>query len=230
MNRKLTSGIAALGALCFFASPAAAATSVACVGDSLTQLSAWTSYLQVRLGPGYAVENDGLAGTTLLKQGEHPYWGTPPFEASHAASPEIVVIILGTNDSNPFNWRGHKDEFVIDYETLIDSYASLPSHPKIFLALVPPAGANGYHISGANIEHGVNPKIRQIAAAKGLPVIDLFSAFGGRHVDPALYGSAEDHVHPSDEGARRIADTVYAAITGRHVEARRSPSRQRPAR
>lgn len=120
--------------------------------------------------------------------------------------------MLGTNDSKPFNWNAHKGEFVGDYEALIDSYAALPSHPKIYLNLCPPAGTNGYQIDGVVIEKEVIPDIEQIAAAKGLPTIDVFAAFGGHTLDPSLYGSAGDRVHPNAKGAQVIADTVYAAL------------------
>jgi lysophospholipase L1-like esterase len=197
---------------------AAAATKVACVGDSITQLSGWPEKLGVRLGPGYTSTNYGLAGTTLLKNGDHPYWTTQQFTDSHAANPDIVVIMLGTNDSKPFNWSPHGSEFVGDYEALIDSYASLPSHPRIYLNLCPPAGTNGYQIVGSVIENQVNPDIKQVAAAKGRPTIDIFDAFGGHDFDPSLYGSTADQVHPNAKGAQVIADTVYAALTAVAVD------------
>ena len=40
----------------------------------------------------------------------------------------------------------------------------------------------------------------------------MFTAFGGHTLDPSLYGSAGDQVHPNAKGAQRIADTVYAAL------------------
>ncbi|HVU51886.1 MAG TPA: GDSL-type esterase/lipase family protein, partial [Polyangia bacterium] len=195
-------------------SPAGAAPiKVACVGDSITQNSGWSDKLGARLGAGYTSTNYGLSGTTLLKNGDHPYWTSQQFTDSHAANPDIVVIMLGTNDSKPFNWNAHKGEFVGDYEALIDSYAALPSHPKIYLNLCPPAGTNGYQIVGTVIENEINPDIKQVAAAKGLPTIDVFDAFGGHDLDPSLYGSSADLVHPNAKGAQVIADTVYAALT-----------------
>ncbi|MDB4980292.1 MAG: hypothetical protein JWM82_1044, partial [Myxococcales bacterium] len=204
-------GLAALVALPA-RSAAAAAIGVACVGDSITQLTGWTNKLQTHLGAAYLVANDGVSGTTLLKKGDSPYWPTNQFTQSHTTNPAIVVIMLGTNDSKPFNWNTHKGEFVGDYEALVDTYTALPSHPRIFLNLCPPAGTNGFQISGPVIENEINPMIKQIAAAKGLPIIDVFTAFGGHDFDPTLFGSAGDQVHPGDKGAQRIADTVYAAL------------------
>ncbi|HEV3193887.1 MAG TPA: GDSL-type esterase/lipase family protein [Polyangiaceae bacterium] len=195
---------------------AGAVTVVACVGDSITQNTpgnlGWSDRLGLRLGANYRANNYGVSGTTLLKRGDFPYWNTTAFTQSHASGPGIVVIMLGTNDSKPQNWGPHKAEFVGDYEALIDTYSALPSHPKIFLNLCPPAGANGYGISGTVIENEMLPLIRQVAAAKGVGIIDVFSAFGGHNFDPTLYGSAGDQVHPNAAGTQRIADTVFAAL------------------
>ena len=46
--------------------------------------------------------------------------------------PDIVLIKLGTNDTKPQNWK-YKDEFMADYQHLIDSYKALNSHPRIIL-------------------------------------------------------------------------------------------------
>src|SRR5450432_72554 len=139
-------------------------------------------------------------------------WTTGAFTQSHSSNPDIVVIMLGTNDSKPQNWNTHKGEFVGDYEALIDSYAALPSHPKIYVTLCPPAGTNGYAIVGSVIENEILPDIKQIAQEKGVPTIDVFTAFGGHNLDQSLYGSPADLVHPNAKGAQRIADTVYAAL------------------
>jgi lysophospholipase L1-like esterase len=207
MKTLLASVLASLGLLA--SSRALAVTNVACVGDSITQNSNWSDRLGMKLGASYKATNYGLSGTTLLKNGDHPYWTSQQFKDSHSSNPDVVVIMLGTNDSKPFNWNAHKGEFVGDYEALVDSYAALPSHPKIYLNLCPPAGANGFQISGTVIENEVNPAIKQVAAAKGLPTIDVFTAFGGHNFDATLLA---DGVHPTGTGAQRIADTVYAAL------------------
>jgi acyl-CoA thioesterase-1 len=191
---------------------ARAATIVACVGDSITA-GAWPGKLGTLLGNTYTTNNYGVSGTTLLKNGDVPYWNTQQFKDSHTVMPNIVVIMLGTNDSKPQNWGTHSGEYVGDYEALIDSYTALASKPRIFLNLPPPAGTNGFGISGMIIETEILPLVKQVANQKGVATIDIFSAFGGHNFDPTLYGSAADQVHPGDTGAQKIADTVYAAIT-----------------
>jgi lysophospholipase L1-like esterase len=191
----------------------AAPIKVAGVGDSITQLSQWPQKLGTLLGANYTSTNYGVSGTTLLKKGDAPYWNTTAFTQSHTDNPDIVVIMLGTNDSKPFNWNAHKGDFVGDYEALIDSYTALPRHPKVYLNLCPPAGANGYQIDGTVIANEILPLIKQVAIAKGVPTIDVYDAFGGANLDTSLYGGNGDLVHPNDKGGMVIAETVYAALT-----------------
>jgi len=75
---------------------AVAITVVACVGDSITA-GGWPADLGRRLGTNYQAINYGVGGTTLLKNGDSPYWNTPAFTQSHASGPGVVVIMLGTN-------------------------------------------------------------------------------------------------------------------------------------
>jgi lysophospholipase L1-like esterase len=195
---------------------------IACVGDSITQASGWPDHLRARLGRNYVVGNFGVSGATALRSGDLPYWSTPQFGPSHAFAPDVVVLLLGTNDSKPQNWtEAGRATFADDYSALVDSYASLPSHPRIFVALPPPAGDNGFGVTGTVIEHEQLPRLRAVAASKGAGIVDLFEAFGGARFDPALFGSAGDQVHPGARGARVIADAVYAAVKGGGPEARR---------
>ena len=193
------------------ASVARAATIVACVGDSITA-GAWPSDLGTLLGSAYMSNGYGVPGTTLLKNGSYPYWNTQQFTTSHSVGPNIVVIMLGTNDSMPMNWSAHSGEFAGDYEAMIDSYSALASKPRIFITLPPPASNNNqFSISGTTIETDILPLIRQTAAKKGVGLVDVFDAFGGHNPDSTLY--AGDGVHPSATGSQKIAATVFAAIT-----------------
>ena len=46
---------------------------------------------------------------------------TKEYIESQNFQPDIVLIKLGTNDTKPQNWK-YKDEFMADYQHLIDSY------------------------------------------------------------------------------------------------------------
>jgi len=186
---------------------------IACVGDSITAgvgaSSAFHSYpglLAAELGPRYDVENYGESGATLLKKGDSPYWQRGSLDRSKAFLPDVVIIMLGTNDSKPQNWI-YKDEFRDDYTALVDFYASLPSHPRMFVCTPPPVLKSAYGIVEPPVEDEISI-IRQVAAAKNATVIDVHTAMGS---DITTF---IDGVHPNDAGYILLASAVYESLTG----------------
>merc|ERR1712032_1073639 len=91
---------------------------VACVGDSITAVghtsskahqypSQLQSLLDREKGIGkYSVTNLGRCGATLRKSGELPYWRTAQFKALTAATWDVVIIMLGTNDARETSTGG----------------------------------------------------------------------------------------------------------------------------
>ncbi len=110
---------------------------VACVGDSITYGSgianpaqdSYPSQLQRILqhyDPSWKVQNFGVSGATLLTKGDLPYVNQTAYSSAQLCNPDIVVIMLGTNDSKPQNWQ-YKGDFVSDYETMIDVFRGRPA-------------------------------------------------------------------------------------------------------
>ena len=186
---------------------------VACVGDSITEgagvdnpgVNAYPIVLGRLLGTNYQTRNFGLSGTTMLKKGDSPYWVAPQFKAATNFLPDIVTIKLGTNDSKPQNWI-HKDQFAVDLRAMIDTFANLPSHPKIFVCLPVPAYAVNFGITPGIIKNEIIPIIKAVAREKRVVTIDLYTALGGR---PELF---PDNIHPTAAGAALIAKTIHGAL------------------
>jgi lysophospholipase L1-like esterase len=205
-----------LAAICqpAVARPAIAQTKVACIGDSITYGSglphrdtqSYPAVLQSLLGNAYEVRNYGVSGTTMLRQGDMPYWNTSAFADSSAWNPRIVVIMLGTNDSKPWNWV-YGEQFEGDYLDMIAHYASLPSEPSVYVCTPCPVYGNGnYGISPDVVRDQIVPLVWQIGAERFVPLIDVFTALSGLPQD------FPDLVHPNADGAALIADTVFGAL------------------
>jgi acyl-CoA thioesterase-1 len=204
--------------------PAAAATKVACVGDSITEGDGPTSpnaypwALRSMLGAAYDVRNFGDSGRTMMKLpgDDMSYWSTTDFAASQSFAPAIVVIMLGTNDSKPYNWRNGNNAFEADYRAMIALYAGLPSKPAIHIMLPPPALSSNHDISPTVIDGQILPIIRRVAAETQVGLIDVHAAF---LPDPTRYFGAGDGldtgdgIHPNDTGATLIAQTVARALS-----------------
>lgn len=191
-------------------SPGQKLVKVACVGDSITfgshvtgrDQNSYPAVLQTLLGEKYQVKNFGVSGATLLKKGDKPYWTQPDFAKSNDFAPDIVVIMLGTNDSKAKNWA-YKADFANDYRDLIAHYATLQSHPRVYVMLPPPVYEAGrYEISPATVEKEVTPLVKEIGGA-------TINVRGALSDHPELF---DDTVHPNNAGAAVIAQTVFDAI------------------
>jgi lysophospholipase L1-like esterase len=188
-----------------------------CVGDSITQGvgaakgQSWPAQIQKLLGEKWVVKNCGVSGTTLLNAGDNPYQKQGAFKNAKEFAPDVVVIVLGTNDTKPQNWK-HKANFEADYKDLIKQFAELPSKPRIYICYPPYiAGKGNFGINEPNTKDEM-PMVKQVAEAMKVDVIDVHAALDGKD---ALI---PDKVHPNTEGAAEIAKAVYQALTGKAPE------------
>jgi lysophospholipase L1-like esterase len=192
---------------------------LACVGDSITQGvgagkgQSWPDQLQKMLGEKWVVKNFGVSGTTLLNAGDNPYQKQGAFKNAKALNPDVVVIVLGTNDTKPQNWK-HKANFEADYKDMIKQFAELPSKPRIYICYPPYiAGKGNFGIGEPNTKEEI-PMIKQIASDAKADVIDVHGALDGKDA------MIPDKVHPNTEGAAEIAKAVCKALTGKAAEAK----------
>jgi lysophospholipase L1-like esterase len=187
---------------------------VACVGDSITHGSgaspgfSYPDQLQKLLGDHWQVKNFGVSARTLLRHGDHPYWKEKAFTDAQDFHPDVVIILLGTNDTKPQNWV-HKDQFRQDYADLVNVFLRLPHQPEVFICYPPPVPDPGnYGINEAGVRQEI-PIIANIAARLNLHVIDMHATL--LHNANLL----PDHVHPNNDGAGLMAKAAYRALTGK---------------
>lgn len=161
--------------------------------------------LKALLGNGYAVQNDGASGRTMLKSDtRNSYWKFGKLGQALAYKPDIVVIELGTNDANNFagQWNTMGPEFKRDYIAMIDTLRTLAVKPRIFAVLpLPIRGNNDPTLVKANA------LIREAAQERDVPVIDCYAPFKDQ---ARLYA---DGLHPNAAGADTMAHIIYRAIT-----------------
>src|SRR5690606_3136792 len=102
-----------------------------------------------------------------------PYQQQESFKSALAFAPDVVVIMLGTNDTKPQNWQ-FKNEFIADYQNLIGKFRELDSEPKIILCRPP-------HVPGEG-NFGINepallellPMVDAVAETEKVPTIDVY--------------------------------------------------------
>jgi lysophospholipase L1-like esterase len=186
---------------------------VACVGDSITQGvgadkgKSYPSQLQALLGDTHKVGNFGVSGRTLLSKGDKPYIKEKAYQAALAMEPDIVIIMLGTNDTKPQNWKFEK-EFEADYRALVKSFQALKSKPRIFLCRPSPGPDKPGNIYEGDLRK-VRSRVDKLASSLGCKVIDMNAALAGK---PGLLA---DTVHPNAAGAAELAKAAAKAIQGK---------------
>ena len=113
---------------------------VACVGDSITyghgitfwNVNNYPAQLQKILGNEYCVNNYGASGYCAQYNSDRPYVSNKAYTKSLKFNPDILVMMLGTNDSKPYNWS-NIDDFKKDYIKLLESYLAKNKDLEVYL-------------------------------------------------------------------------------------------------
>lgn len=195
-----------------FAEESAEKIRVACVGDSITfgdqvkqrAENCYPAVLGRALGDKYDVRNFGACGASASRSAWHNYWKLKEFKASLEFKPNIVIIMFGTNDTNPKNWQRTQKTITKAFNELIDTYSALETKPKIYLCL--PVECFGSKYADEDCLKIVRKEIRAVAKARGIEIINMYSALKGRK---ELF---PDNLHPNAEGARIMAEKVFKKI------------------
>ncbi|QFJ53654.1 GDSL-type esterase/lipase family protein [Pseudobutyrivibrio xylanivorans] len=192
---------------------------ITCVGDSITygsgvlktrEIDCYPAQLQTMLGTTYLVSNFGLRNATASATGDLPYMQSQEYKDSLESKPDIVVLMLGTNDAKTYNWN--PKEYEKGLQELVESYKALSSKPTVYLMRSPYCYAineNGeaeYSIQADVVTGELGDIVTKVAGETGVEVIDLFAVTEGQD---DLY---TDGIHFNADGYSLIADTVYEYV------------------
>ena len=178
---------------------------VACIGDSITMSTQYPLDLWGSLGSGYIVGDFGVGGAAVSQFTNMSYLHLPALETAKMFRPNIVIFMLGTNDAyTTFNETD--SAFIADYVKLVGEFQSLSTKPVIWLVEPPPIYNNSIFLSDDVLIQKVIPNVQQVANQTHLKLIDAHTPLL-KHSELFL-----DGVHPSADGARLLADTIYKAL------------------
>jgi len=189
---------------------------LACVGDSITagvgagKDTKYTTRLSAALGDKWAVHNFGVSAATLLKKGNKPYDKLAEFAKALDLKPDVVTILLGTNDSKPDNWK-YKDEFSADYKDMIARFKKANPKVRIYCCLPIPAYPGRWGINDATIKGEIVPLVRKVAKDTESDVIDLYTPMIGKGE------FVPDTVHPNGDGHAVMVKVLFKALTGKDM-------------
>ena len=191
---------------------------IACIGDSITfgagvggiKNETWEHFLEEKIGNEYQVLNYGISGRTLQDEGDYPYTKEEYFKISQDINADIYLIMLGTNDTKPFNWN--EERFKKEFYNFVSTYINLENKPKVIL-MTPPAcfpeeslKIVAFEINEEIISGPVYDIVKKCAKDYNLQLIDL-------------YNHTKDHsewfidgVHPNIHGNKEFAEFIYQNI------------------
>jgi lysophospholipase L1-like esterase len=179
---------------------------VACIGDSITEETGYPYYLRMMLGADYWVGNFGVSGSTVSLSSNKPYMDQTQFQRAKEFQPDIVVIMLGTNDANP-DLQQYNESFEDDYSKLVASFQELDGEQQIWVVKSPPIFNNTMSLNTTYFSENIIPHIDNLANQLKLPEIDVYDALSDQS------GYFPDGIHPNSDGAALIASEVYNKIT-----------------
>lgn len=197
---------------------------VACVGDSITQginstdphTQTYPHYLQEMLGLDYFVLNAGITDRSICKSDVYNYASTPQHLLAMDLKADVVIFALGTNDANPSHdykeWTDdRKDVFKDSADELLDAYVDANKDVQIFMVLPSALFKVDEDKWKAeewteNIVNYVHPLLKEIAEARDITVIDMYT-WSKEHSDVFV-----DGLHPKDESYKEYAGYVYDCI------------------
>ena len=198
-------------------------TTVACIGDSITyghgvwftrDRDSYPALLEKELGSTYQSLNYGLSGRTLLNEGDRPYAKEDFYKISHDAKADIYIIMLGTNDSKPFNWDKSQNGslYKSELKAFVSSYMDLDNSPTVYLLQPPKAfpdsktGTIAFSIDDNVIKNEIRHLVSEVATELGILSIDLY---GLTESHPEWF---PDGVHPNSNGNLAIAKQIASAM------------------
>lgn len=191
---------------------------VACIGDSITQgvgsshlrEKSYPAHLQQFLGTKrYLVGNFGSSARTAIKDAGNdvyvPFWKDKYFAQSKEFAPDVVIIMLGTNDVMCATWD--VNSYYWGIRGLIEEYQALSSDPEIYVC-TPMAAFDTAH--PAKLADGI-PYLKQAVSDAGVNLVDV-NTLTADWFDKGYLNGGDDCVHPNDAGYLAFAQLLYEQV------------------
>ncbi|MEO0512293.1 MAG: GDSL-type esterase/lipase family protein [Planctomycetota bacterium] len=189
-------------------------TEIACLGDSITEWLPFNDYpteLELILGDGFDVldfESDpghGVSGATLVRGTAISIWDTLALADLLTQTPDIVTVMLGSNDVSEETSAALRANYEQDLRNLVALLRSIEPEPEVVLATPPPQFA--FSPAGdARLQSEIIPAIDSVAKDLGLRVIDVYD----RTTD--YPDNWPDGLHPVGEGIANLADVFFFGL------------------
>ncbi len=200
---------------------------VACIGDSLTFGASSTTpstdnwpyqlaaLLREQFGDGvYNVRNYGVSGVCAAQYnativGNNLQMENERMDAwfgSHVTQPDIVILMLGTNDANHVAKRGEEGKTIYKnaMKAIVASYRALESSPTIIMATSPDRPES--KPTEKELQAGIYALQKELAAELNLPMIDIYALSAAWTAEEEAIYFAPDNLHFTTAGYKVFAE------------------------
>ena len=185
-------------------------TRVACLGDSITnggrhmqrEGRSYPTLLGKILGDDFKVGNFGKSGIPLAR-----YDTTREYKNALALKPDLVVIMLGTNDAHKKNWKS-RDFFKEKLTSLMADFRKANPAVKFYLCVPLPIFHSKWGHDGKLLAGQIVPVVKEVAKKEKCKIIDLYTFFLDKEA------MMKDGVHPKPEGYRIMAEKIASVLKG----------------
>ena len=187
---------------------------IACIGNSITKGS-WLSHperdsypsaLQRMLGESWEVDNWGVSGACASTACKNVYMNNSAYGKVKDSRPDVVTVFLGHDDARVSNQKnlGHFAQGLTDMVRDLKS-----SNPRMKIILLTPTkvSSKAWGNDDDAIRNKVIPFIKEVAQKENVSVVDVYTSIDAKYFP--------DGVHPDANGAGRIAQELYKAVTGK---------------
>lgn len=203
--------------------PDPTAVTVACMGDSLTMWG-YPAVLQKLLDEAARISNTvakwkvldlGKGGAGIGTATTIAYSQQQEFQRACTCGADIAIICLGTNDAKKGVWEcgGREQGFANGYIQLVRTFMQRARPSALMLLIPPPLYKDGSMAMSQAVINGVLPQlITQIGAQLGIPVIDVFTEFGGNALSKPELFEADGVHYAKPEGYTALAHFLFPEV------------------
>ncbi len=183
---------------------------VACIGDSITNgtcstdqnASNYPVFLQRMLGFDYYVGNYGWPGIRMTN-----YFGSTDHSQSCKLKPDVVIMMLGTNDAyyaNDYPCDMENESYRTNYKNcgsnILKNYRSINPSVQIYVLTPPSILPNSNWRNGVKKSAAINTELAEELNCRLIDIYNI-SALGKWNFP--------DMLHPKDDGYRVLAKAIY---------------------
>jgi lysophospholipase L1-like esterase len=201
---------------------------IAFIGDSITfgfatgnpETDSYPAQFAEMIGSKYFVGNFGRSGSYVLPaESPYNYWKqsksdrsyrkTEEYVASKQFEPDIVVILLGTNDHRSLTCDEAVEEFKESLIDLANEYRNLPSVKKVYIGTSFLSTANNQiYARTTGYLQGLQ---KEAAEAGGFEIIDIGTIT--REYFDVMMNYTSDRLHPNKTIYKEVAGVLWGFFT-----------------